>query len=516
MFAVVRTSCVVGLEAVPVDVEVGIKNGDRRFSILGLGGAAVRESRERILSALEQCGINPPDAILVNLAPADIKKDSVVFDLPIALAIAAAVGAIPKTSLVNRAMCGELSLLGGVKATSGMIAHALAAVHEGIDAILVPKANAPEAALIEGINVVGIESLAEALELLKQRELPVTPSSPGHPSRPQKPSQALHDVRGQHLAKRALAIAAAGGHNMLMIGPPGCGKSMLAERLSTLLPPLNADELIEVLKIHSVAHQSTESIVTGCRPYRTPHYMVSDAGLIGGGAGPKPGEVSLAHRGVLFLDEFPEFKRSGIEALRSPMETGTVQIARARATVEFPARFQMIAAMNPCPCGRFGSGVGTCRCSHHAVRDYLAKLSQPILDRIDLHVELEAVRIEELVWEGSVPRGDESEDMIPKVFEARRLQYERQAVLNCELSDSNLKSILCIQDTARRLLAEMVQRLGISARGFTRILRVARTIADIEGSAEITEEIIGEAISYRSLERLSSIVYGTVPSRISQ
>lgn len=514
MFAVVRTSCIVGLEAVPVDVEVGIKNGDRRFSILGLGGAAVRESRERILSALEQCGINPPDAILVNLAPADIKKDSVVFDLPIALAIAAAVGTIPKTSLANRAMCGELSLLGGVKATSGMIAHTLAAVHEGIDAIFVPKANASEAALIGGIHVVGIESLAEALELLKQEELPVIlPSS--EPLTPRKSSRSLHDVRGQPWAKRALAIAAAGGHNMLMIGPPGCGKSMLAERLSTLLPPLNREEVIEVLKIHSVALQSTENIVAGIRPYRTPHYMVSDAGLIGGGAGPKPGEVSLAHRGVLFLDEFPEFKRSGIEALRSPMETGTVQIARARATIEFPARFQMVAAMNPCPCGRFGSGVGTCRCSHHAVRDYLAKLSQPILDRIDLHVELEAVNIEELVWEQEITRADEGKDLVPKVFEARRIQYERQAVLNCELSDSHLKSIIRIGDDARRLLAEMVQRLGISARGFTRILRVARTIADLDGCAEITDEIVGEAISYRSLERLSSIVYGTVSARTS-
>ncbi len=510
MFSVVKTSCIVGLEAVSVDVEVGIKNGDRRFSILGLGGAAVRESRERILTALEQCGINPPDAILVNLAPADIKKDSVVFDLPIAVAIAAAVGAISQDALKKRAFCGELSLLGDVKSTSGVIAHALAALHVGMDLIVVPKSNASEAALIKDIHVVGVDSLAEALGCLKQNELPYVRVQEGTRAR-LSVEKSLQDVRGQHLAKRALAIAAAGGHNMLMIGPPGCGKSMLAERLGTLLPPLNSEEMIEVLKIHSVAHQATEAIIAGQRPYRTPHYLVSDAGLIGGGAGPKPGEVSLAHRGVLFLDEFPEFKRSGIEALRSPMEIGSIQIARARASVEFPARFQLVAAMNPCPCGRFGSGVGTCRCSQHAVRDYLSKLSQPILDRIDLHVELDAVRVDDLVWDAPNVTDNQSDTLIAEIHKARAVQHKRQGALNSELSDVRLKQIVNIQDGARKLLSEMTQRMGLSARGYTRILRVARTIADLTGATGITEEIVAEAVSYRSLERLSSIVFGTGP-----
>ena len=508
MFSVVKTSCIVGLEAVPVDVEVGIKNGDRRFSILGLGGAAVRESRERILSALEQCGIKPPDVILVNLAPADIKKDSVIFDLPIALGIAAAVGAIPRDALKKRAFCGELSLLGEVKSAPGIVAHALAAMHAGMDTVVVPEKNAVEAALIRDINVAGVGSLASILNALKQKALPyITPVSETTQSR--ESTCSLHDVKGQYVAKRALTIAAAGGHNMLMIGPPGCGKSMLAERLGTLLPPLSSDEKIEVLKIHSVAHQPTESIISGCRPYRTPHYLVTDAGLMGGGSGPKPGEVSLAHRGVLFLDEFPEFKRSGIEALRSPMETGTIQIARARAAVEFPARFQLIAAMNPCPCGRLGSGVGSCRCSHHAVRDYLAKLSQPILDRIDLHVELDAVRVDELVWSEANSDCVTSHNLAYDVATARALQCKRQGGLNCELSDARLKQVVQVENSARQLLSEMAQRLGVSARGYTRILRVAQTIADLAGRENISEEIMAEAISYRSLERLSAIVFGT-------
>lgn len=505
MFATSKTSCIVGLEAVPVQVEVSMKDGEKKFSILGLGGAAVRESRERIVSALEMSGIDVPPVILVNLAPAEVRKDSACFDLPIALALACAVGALPQEALMHVTACGELSLSGEVKHTSGIAAHALSAVRQGMPMILVPAQDAVEAAVVDGVRVVGVANLSQAIRVLKGAEMPEQAERPIVP--PASSVKTLDDVLGQHAAKRALTIAAAGGHNLLMIGPPGCGKSMLAERMSTILPALNTDEMLEVLRIHSVAGQETNNILNGIRPVRTPHYVVSDAGLIGGGAGPRPGEVSLAHHGVLFLDEFPEFRRSAVEALRSPMETGWVQIARARASVSFPARFQLIAAMNPCPCGRLGSGVGVCRCSHHAVRDYLARLSQPILDRIDLHVELEAVNVDDLVW--SAPAAKKSGvDHLSPVLEARDRQVYRQGVLNSQIGDGALRSQIAITDGARILLTQAVKRIGISARGYTRVLRVARTIADLAGQDTITEDVVAEAVSYRSLDRLASVIHG--------
>lgn len=506
MFASAYTSCIVGLDAVPVEIEVRVREGElAKFTILGLGGAAVRESRDRILAALQRAGFDPPNQILVNLAPAEVRKDSAVFDLPIALAIACAIGALPQSALEGLSICGELSLLGDVKPTTGIAAHAMLAAQSKRRAIFVPDDNGEEAAMVDTIRVVGVRNLNQVVRILKQQEPPPIKSQRAPVVLQQRKS--LDDVLGQEVAKRALAITAAGGHNLLMIGPPGCGKSMLAERLATLLPPLSSAQMLEVLRIHSVAGQHTESVLGGSRPFRTPHYVVSDAGLIGGGSGPRPGEVSLAHRGVLFLDEFPEFRRSAVEALRSPMETGWVQIARAKASVVYPARFQLIAAMNPCPCGRFGSDVGVCRCSHHAVRDYLAKLSQPILDRIDLHVELEAVKVDDLVW---ARRGisQSSEQMYAAVVSAQARQVERQGVLNSELSDGELHSRISVSDGARRLLSEAIRRIGISARGYSRVLRVASTIADLAGADSVTEEVVAEAVSYRSLDRLSNIVHG--------
>jgi len=507
MFASARTSCIVGLDAVPVEVEVRVKEGDQgKFTILGLGGAAVRESRDRILAALQRAGFDPPNQILVNLAPVEVRKDSAVFDLPIALAIICAIEGLPQAALEGVSLCGELSLLGDVKPTAGIAAHALAAAQGKLRAVIVPDDNGHEAAMVDGITVIGVRHLSQVVRVLKQQEAPEIKTK--IPPVAIQRRKSIDDVLGQEVAKRALAITAAGGHNLLMIGPPGCGKSMLAERLATLLPPLSCEQMLEVLRIHSVAGQETESIVAGARPFRTPHYVVSDAGLIGGGAGPRPGEVSLAHRGVLFLDEFPEFRRSAVEALRSPMEAGWVQIARAKASVVYPARFQLIAAMNPCPCGRFGSDVGVCRCSHHAVRDYLAKLSQPILDRIDLHVELEAVQVEDLVW-ARRSSSQSSQQIEAAVLSARARQLERQGVLNSELSDGEMQSRLVVSDGARRLLSEAIKRIGISARGYTRVLRVAATIADLAGEESITEETVAEAVSYRCLDRLATIVYGT-------
>ncbi len=505
MFASAHSSCIVGLDAVPVEVEVTLRNGTERFTILGLGGAAVRESRDRILAALRHAGFDTPEVILVNLAPAEVRKESAAFDLPIALAIVCAIGGVSSAALQRMAICGELSLTGEVKGSPGVVAHAVSAAQNGFEFVMVPEESSADAAVISGVKVIGVSSLSEAIRILNGQHRPEIRERPQAQGR--QSGVSLDDVMGQEVAKRALTIAAAGGHNMLMIGPPGCGKSMLAERLAGLLPELSQAELLEVLQIHSVAGLPVTGILSGARPFRSPHHVVSDAGLIGGGAGPRPGEVSLAHRGVLFLDEFPEFRRSTIEALRAPLETGCVQVARAKASVNFPARFQLIAAMNPCPCGRFGSKQGVCRCPHYAVREYLSRLSQPILDRIDLHVELEAVAVEDLVWAAPRRSTTYTNGAADSVRAAREIQIERQGVLNSEVSEVWMRTESQISHSARTLLSEAIRRLGMSARGFVRVLRVSRTIADLGGVDEINDEIVAEAVSYRSLERLANVVH---------
>jgi magnesium chelatase family protein len=505
MFAVSHSSCIVGLDAVPVQIELTHRSGEHHFTILGLGGAAVKESRERIISALEHSGFDARGEILVNLAPAEIRKDSAVFDLPIAVALACARGALPQSSLSDVSLCGELSLSGEIKHTSGVTAHAMAAAQQGFSTIIVPESAAPEAAVVRTIKVVSARSLGQVIRILAGRETPVFATP--HTSNDSCPNKGFSDVVGQEAAKRALTIAAAGGHNILMIGPPGCGKSMLAERMASLLPNLHGDELFEVLRIHSIAGQPTARILSGARPFRSPHYVISDAGLVGGGMGPRPGEISLAHRGVLFMDEFPEFRRSTVEALRSPLEMGWVQLSRARAAVSFPSRFQLVAAMNPCPCGRFGAQGSGCRCSHHAVRDYLAKLSQPILDRIDLHVELESVDVRDLMApRPQVSRSDDARrDHVAYVRDKQTRVFGK---LVSEVSDAEIRESIEVTDGARGLLGEAIARIGLSARGYVRILRVARTIADLEGRNSIDEEIVAEAISYRTLDRFHALIHG--------
>jgi magnesium chelatase family protein len=505
MFATVNSSCVAGLDALPIQVELTVRSGNKRFTVLGLGGTAVRESRDRIVSALEHSGFDASQEILVNLAPAEVKKESAAFDLPIAVALACALGGVPQQVLPDLAFCGELSLTGEVKETPGITAHAVAAAQQKRKVIVVPEANSAEAAVVQGVRVLGVRTLSQVIRILNGREEPQYTTC--LPSEWRHELKSFDDVVGQQAAKRALTIAAAGAHNLLMIGPPGCGKSMLAERLASLLPPLSPEERLEVLRIHSIAGQPTGPILSGVRPFRTPHYVISDVGLIGGGLGPRPGEISLAHRGVLFLDEFPEFRRTTVESLRSPLEVGSVQVARARASVNFPARFQLIAAMNPCPCGRFGSKGGGCRCPHYAIRDYIAKLSQPILDRIDMHVELESVEVEDLIAP-HIAKTNDHRSLAEAVRISRERQIERYGTLNNEVSDGVIRECSTITSGARDLLTQAIKRLGMSARGYVRVLRVARTIADLSDTDRIDEETIAEAISYRSLDRLANLVDG--------
>jgi magnesium chelatase family protein len=501
MLARTKTSAVAGIDGCSVDVEVTVRDGQPRFVIIGLGDSAVRESRDRVLSALKQSGFSIPDQILVNLAPAELKKEGASFDLPMAVGILVASRQIKVEKLAARAFYGELSLDGRIKPVRGMVALAIDARRAGIMELVVPAQNYHEASLIYGPRIVAVKSLSELVRYLEGRIEIEMPSIDA----PVAKGTRLHisDVWGQESAKRALLIAAAGGHNVLMIGPPGCGKSMLAERFQSLLPALDESSMLEAVRIHSIAGLPIESILAGEPPYRAPHHVVSDAGLIGGGGHPRPGEISLAHRGVLFLDEFPEFRRSALEGLRAPLESGQVRISRAKSSLVFPARFQLIAAMNPCPCGRAGVPGVRCGCSRGAIQGYLKKLSQPILDRIDLHVDLEAVPLTLLVERGTNSSSTTTScDFRERVAAARWRQLEREGCLNGELAGVKVSAAKSIRPQAVRLLERAAAKANLSARGYIRIMRVAITIADLATSEEVIEEHVAEALSYRSLERL--------------
>lgn len=505
MLVRIITSAITGIDAIPIDVEVRIRKQSKpSFNIIGLGDNAVREARDRVISAIKFVGFSVPDGILVNLAPAEVKKEGASFDLPIAVGILAGSGQI-NADHDFRAFHGELALDGRIKPIRGTVALTIEAVRCKMEEIVVPLANRSEAALIPGIRVVGVESLSELASYLNGEIVPDSDdqSIPLHP----RPSRRLSEVWGQEIAKRALMVAAAGGHNLLMIGPPGCGKSMLAERFPSILPPLSTSERLETVKVHSIAGYGLNGLLAGERPFRNPHHVISEAGLIGGGSQPRPGEISLAHNGVLFLDEFPEYRRSVIEALRGPIENGFVLVSRAKSSQRFPASFQLLAAMNPCPCGRLGGRTQKCKCSQVAISKYLQKLSQPILDRIDIHVELEAVPF-------SVISGVDKENVDnseyrwrQSVLQAREKQMTRSGHTNNLLTLSALKRFINISSSSRKLLEESTRKFGISARGFVRILRVALTIADLDGDSQVADHHISEALSYRCLERLEKF-YG--------
>jgi len=499
MLARVVTATISGLDAYSVEVEVEIRSGKENFTIIGLGDVAVRESRDRVLSALKASGFRIPRNILINLAPAELKKEGSCFDVAMALGILLASGQLGGVDITGASFHGELSLDGKIKPVRGVVALAVRATLEKERLFVVPTHNLEEAALISGIEVQGVESLSHLVKCLRGLATPSVVKQREGNSKPLRLS--LSDVWGQQIAKRAMLIAAAGGHNLLMIGPPGCGKSMLASRFPGLLPKLSQKELLEVVKIHSIAGLPVQGLLSGDRPYRAPHQLISDVGLVGGGSVPKPGEISLAHNGVLFLDEFPEFRRGAIEALRAPLEGGTVSISRAKGSWVFPANFQLIAAMNPCPCGRLGAKEQHCLCSRNAIQAYLRKLSRPLLERIDLHVELDAVPVSALTG-GHREGAEKEEQRLASVMMAQSTQRDRNKVLNCAVSSELFLKLFNIRPEAMKLLERAAEKNAISARSYVRLIRVARTIADLEGQASLQEQHIAEAISYRSLERI--------------
>ncbi len=505
MLAKTYGSAIYGIDALIITIEVNVGKGSK-FFLVGLPDNAVKESHERILAALSNVGKKfPKRRVVINMAPADIKKEGSAYDLPIALGLLAASSQLSGEHLHEYVVMGELSLDGTIKPINGTLPIALVAKQRGFKGVIVPVENAPEAAIVDDVEVYGAHQLLEVCDFLEDRKS----LQQFQKNRDEQFLENLNhfdfaEVKGQENIKRALEIAAAGGHNVIMIGPPGSGKTMLAKRISSILPPMSLEEAIETTKIHSVAGilKKSASLILN-RPFRSPHHTISDAGLVGGGSYPQPGEISLAHNGVLFLDELPEFKRTVLEVMRQPMEDRVVTISRARITVEYPAGFMLVAAMNPCPCGYYNHPTRACVCSPGTVKRYLNRISGPLFDRIDLHVEVVPVPFKHLAETHS---GEPSVAIRKRVIQARKLQEERfknnkKVHSNAQMTRKDLSQFCKLDNESLQLLKTAMEKLSLSARAYDRIIKVSRTIADLENGQNIQTQHLAEAIQYRSLDR---------------